>query len=159
MAGDKVLPAVLAQILCWKIRHNQCCHIHLCSCFSNLLLHGKRLNKPLLLWHFIVWEKPIRNFEVKWIIEPCLTVSSVNFPSDEMVNPSRSISHDAPPLRFYFWGAERLQHQWGESHDRMVTGGMWLGRRRVGWGGVWGTPICTICDRSHDPIHHTPSNE
>lgn len=39
------------------------------------------------------------------------------------------------PLRFYFKGAVRSQHQGGEGHDRTVTGGTGLGQRRG-----WGTP-------------------
>lgn len=61
-----------------------------------------------------------------------------------------------PPLRFYF-----------KVHcDHNATGARAMTKRSWGQGGykIWSEeglryPICTICDISHDPIHHPPCNE
>lgn len=49
---------------------------------------------------FVVWDKAISQFEIGWGIEHCLTVSSVSFLYDEMVNaPDRYLTK--LPITFF----------------------------------------------------------
>lgn len=138
----KVLPAVPAQAhssetnrMLGKIWQNECCHMHLYFSVSNLFFHGKRLNKPFFLWHFVVWEKPIRRFEIKWSIELYLTVSSASFSC--MIKWS-TLPIDIPwclPLRFYFRAQCDCSIRGARAMTEWSQGGSGLGQRRG-----WGTP-------------------
>lgn len=63
-----------------------------------------------------------------------------------------------PAIKVLFWGAVWLQHQGAWEQWQNGHGGYRAWLEGVGGGG-WGTPICTICGRSHDPIYHPLSNE